>query len=81
MSDNLDCYFFKAESEENTMDAWCTDCRNKKRPHSGWFWHGSVKGYGPWDIKCHECNKFIHRVNKDDKPKKSRKKGNSSSSI
>jgi hypothetical protein len=62
----LDCYFFVGEGtdEDRKMEAWCLDCRGAKRPNTGWFWNGSTKGYGPWDIKCHACGKYIHRVKK-----------------
>ena len=76
MAENLDSYFFTGTGpeEERKMEAWCADCRNKHRPGQGWFWSGT-KGYGPWDVKCHSCGKYIHRVSKDDKnTKKTRKK-------
>lgn len=80
MADNRDAYFFTGEGsgDERKMEAWCADCRNKLRPGQGWFWDGN-KGYGPWDVKCHSCGNYIHRVVHDQdkrsekKPRKSRK--------
>ena len=67
MTEKLDCYFFTGEGpeEERAMEAWCGDCRDKHRPGQGWFWQGSNKGYGPWDVRCHSCGKYIHRVTQD----------------
>lgn len=67
MAENLDSYFFVGDN--NKMQAWCTDCRNAKKSDQGWFWSGS-KGYGPWNIQCRNCKKYIHKVEKDDKTKK-----------
>lgn len=65
----LDCYFFSTEEEneeDRTMAACCMECQAKSRRAGGWLWQGSVKGYGPWDVKCYLCEKYIHRVKNHD---------------
>lgn len=42
------------------------ECRDLHRPNQGWFYKGSVEGYGPFEYKCKICNGLIHEVGGDD---------------
>lgn len=72
MSEKLDSYFFQGQGsdDDRAMEAWCRECRDAHRPGQGWFWPGSSRGYGPWDVRCHSCDKYIHRVTQNDKDEK-----------
>lgn len=65
MNENLDSFFIMGEKPD-TIEAWCSECRNKEKSKQGWFWSGK-KGYGPWDVRCHFCNKYIHHFKEDEK--------------
>jgi hypothetical protein len=63
-----DCYFFidaNTPEDEQTMSVMCTDCRDTKAPEIGWFYRGSVEGYGPFPIECDLCGLIIHKAEDD----------------
>jgi hypothetical protein len=66
-----DCYLFIDETvpeDERTMKVLCVGCRDKEKPTSGWYWKGSVFGYGPFDFVCSVCNHVVYSPNlKNDK--------------
>lgn len=60
---NLDCYFFvdaSVSEKDQKMSVLCTSCRDEKMPETGWFYKGSVEGYGPFTYKCCLCELVIH---------------------
>jgi hypothetical protein len=78
MPADSDCYFFidmdeAVPSEEHKVSPLCIPCREKDYPNVGWFWEGSVKGYGPWDFICKNCGAVIHKH-------KQKKRGNGKTS-
>lgn len=57
-----DCYFWINElipEDVRVMNVMCVPC-HEKSSKQGWFWQGSVKGYGPYEYKCDVCGKVIH---------------------
>lgn len=66
----MDCYFFvdlEVPEEDRTISSMHIGCRNEKRPNEGWFYQGSVEGYGPFDYRCKVCNGLIHEAGRNDK--------------
>ena len=55
----LDCYFIIAD-ENSPIVTVCTDCL--KNTENAYFWHGSVKGYGNYDLNCSLCQNQINKV-------------------
>lgn len=59
------CYFWidnKIPEDERMMNVMCEQCHDEKHPElEGWYWEGSVKGYGPYDYVCDCCGKLIHK--------------------
>ena len=58
-----DCYFFIDENipeEERPVSVLCKSCH--KDNQIGWFWQGSKRGYGPYDIKCSKCNRYVYKL-------------------
>ncbi len=54
------CYFYTTKKDNDTyVVALCMECR-KNNKELGWFWEGSVKGYGPFVFKCEKCEKLIY---------------------
>jgi hypothetical protein len=69
-----DSYWYidgRVPEEEQTMLAACTECyKNNKLVDEygnkvGWYWPGSSRGYGDYDLKCKLCGKFIHLRDKN----------------
>lgn len=69
MEIKLDCYWYidgRVPENERKMLACCTECykNNKlideKGNKAGWFWQGSIRGYGDYDLNCSICNKIIN---------------------
>ena len=59
MSEN--CYFF-VEVDTEIVRCVCIKCHDDKMSlDDGWFYEGSEIGYGPFDYKCHFCEKMISR--------------------
>jgi len=56
----LDCYFIIAD-ENLPIVTVCTDCL-KTNDENAYFWQGSVKGYGNYDLECSLCQKSINKV-------------------
>lgn len=59
-----DCYFSvrdDAEPGRQTIQATCVDCA-RKLGTPGWFWQGTVLGYGPWEFTCNRCGVVIHEA-------------------
>lgn len=68
-----DCYFFIDESmpeNERTMKVLCTRCKEEKMPHKGWFWEGSILGYGPFNFVCCLCGHIVHSPAKNEEKEK-----------
>lgn len=66
-----DCYWFVKESEDesNRMAACCVSCGRQRQ--LGWFWKGSVMGYGEnHNLDCSICgaaiNKYDDNNNKEE---------------
>lgn len=64
-----DCYFFvdpdpNIPEEDKVVGVLCLECHDKYMPNIGWFYRGSVEGYGPWDYPCAKCNKLVHKSKK-----------------
>lgn len=65
-----DCYFWADSSipeDERTMSVLCVKCRDKELPDVGWFWKGSLLGYGPFDFICSICGHVIYSPNHNKK--------------
>lgn len=63
MMSTPDCYFFVDQSvpeEDQTVSPLCVECHDSKMPEVGWFYKGSVEGYGPFEYKCRVCGKVIY---------------------
>lgn len=64
-----DCYFFidvSVPEDDRTMSVLCIPCHDNKMPDTGWFYKGSVEGYGPYTYKCHICGLVIHSHEAED---------------
>lgn len=60
--ENSDCYFFidiSVPEKERAVSVLCTSCHDKYMSDTGWFYQGSVNGYGPFTYKCKMCNTII----------------------
>ncbi len=69
MNTKMDCYFFvdvTIPEEDRTISSLHVECRNEKMPDVGWFYQGSVEGYGPFEYKCALCGGIIHSANKQE---------------
>ena len=63
-----DCYFYLDSSiPENArcISVVCMNCKRKDPKLAAWFWPGSKKGYGPFEIKCNKCEKIIYEPRKN----------------
>lgn len=59
-----DCYFIvdMEDTEENQkIQIFCVDCYQKSNNKNGWYWDGSVRGYGPYLFKCQLCEKILYK--------------------
>jgi hypothetical protein len=61
-----DCYFFVRMDDEipdhdKKLSILCMPCRAQHYPNIGWFWKGSVDGYGPYKYICCECGKDVSK--------------------
>jgi hypothetical protein len=68
--EEMDCYFYvdmDVPESERRMSAMHVGCRNTNKPNEGWFYRGSVEGYGPFEYRCKICNGIIHEAEQDDK--------------
>jgi hypothetical protein len=55
-----DCYWFVKEDNQNSyIVACCVACG--QRYNLGWFWEGTTKGYGDYDLSCELCKKSIYK--------------------
>lgn len=53
-----DCFWFlKGDGDDAQMAALCVDCGRK---FGGWYWRGTVFGYGNYDLACDRCQQAIH---------------------
>lgn len=58
-----DCYIFIETEKDTNKEAiriLCVDCHAKLEKKIGWFYEGSLKGYGPWPFICGKCSHVIH---------------------
>ena len=58
-----DCYFFvdtNVPASDQKISALCVSCHDEKMPDIGWFYKGSVEGYGPFTYKCNLCGSIIY---------------------
>ena len=53
--------------EDDVVKAMCVEC-GSKRPKPGlWYWEGTVRGYGDYDLNCSICkDHIIYLRNKND---------------
>lgn len=61
----IDCYFFvdqEVPEKDQKMLVMHVECRNTHKPNQGWFYQGSVEGYGPFDFRCCICNELVHKA-------------------
>jgi hypothetical protein len=66
-----DCYFYTTRRDKQTfVDCLCVECHQTKFPELGWFWQGSVQGYGPFLFKCSKCEKVIYEHDNEDQETK-----------
>lgn len=66
MSDLKDCWFYQdtnVPENERKMHILCERC-HVSHPNLGWFWKGSVYGYGPYDFICSKCSHVIYKPEK-----------------
>lgn len=55
-----DCFYIvEILEDEQYIRAICTECRELHYPQNGWFWEGSKRGYGQWNVTCNHCKKQI----------------------
>lgn len=72
MSIVKDCYWFidkDTPEDKQKMEAMCVECYKKHNFDFGWYWPGSERGYGDYDLVCaiEGCDNIIHeRENKED---------------
>jgi hypothetical protein len=62
---SLDAFFYmdmNLPEEERNMECYCVNCFESLGKEDGMFWEGSIKGYGPYSIKCKNCSKDIYMV-------------------
>jgi len=64
------CFFYAKGKQDTPFDdkricAMCMDCWNKEGQPKLWFWEGSKRGYGNYDLKCsmEGCENIIHQRN------------------
>lgn len=58
-----DCYFFIDQNipeEERPISVLCKKCHESKQV--GWFWEGSKRGYGIYDIMCSDCKQYVYKI-------------------
>lgn len=64
MSKYPDCFFFIDTSipeDEQHMSVLCVECHDAYYPKDfGWFYRGSIEGYGPFEYRCERCQKAIY---------------------
>jgi hypothetical protein len=68
---SIDSFFYmdmELPEEDRNMECYCVDCFVGLGKENGMFWEGSIKGYGPYYIKCKNCSKNIHVVENDQEP-------------
>lgn len=63
-----DCYFYfenDKPSDDECLKIMCLKCHKNSDGKKGWFWQGSIKGYGPYDFICDTCGTSIYKHNKE----------------
>lgn len=61
-----DCYFYTTKKEDELFVVpLCVECHDKSYPELGWFWLGSVRGYGPYLFRCDKCSKIIYEYKEE----------------
>ena len=59
-----DSYWFV---ENDVVKAMCIECASKSPKSNLWFWEGSIRGYGDYDLNCSVCKDYtIYSRNKND---------------
>jgi hypothetical protein len=62
MEHDEDCFFWldmRIPEDVRHMSVMCLSC-HEEHPELGWFWEGSIKGYGPYEYRCDTCGKVLH---------------------
>ena len=55
-----DCFFEIIEDNgKKRMSPKCVECCKGKEENK-FFWQGSIRGYGPYEVICEICKKIIH---------------------
>ena len=63
-----DSYWFV---EDDVVKAMCAECASKISKQNLWFWEGSVRGYGDYDLNCSVCEDHpIYLRNENDTKEK-----------
>jgi hypothetical protein len=63
-----DCVWYADEGGQK-MKALCLECHGREFSKDfGWFWEGSRRGYGAYDLDCSLCGRPLNRKeeNEDD---------------
>jgi hypothetical protein len=59
-----DCFFeIITDNGKKRMSAKCVPCC-KDNQDNKFFWQGSKRGYGQYDIVCENCKKIIYEAKK-----------------
>lgn len=64
-----DCYFFvdvEQPEENRCMSVLCVKCHDDDFPDLGWFYRGSVEGFGPFTYECCKCGDIIYKADGND---------------
>lgn len=61
-----DCYFWIDGDGEKGVGVICVPC-HEAHPQ-GWFWKGSLKGYGQYDYVCNFCGRAVHKGSFEENP-------------
>ena len=57
------CFEIISDNGKQRMGAKCMSCCQENKDNK-FFWQGSKKGYGKYEVVCEICNKVIHNPDK-----------------
>lgn len=61
---SADCFFIIPD-ETTPITAICLKCMPEPQENA-YFWNGSKKGYGNYDLNCCICKEVIHKFGEKD---------------